>query len=55
LQDDFLKPEQQLKSPVIVKMNPDDIKKGRNFVYVGIYAGDKLVTKVKTTFVGPIL
>ncbi len=55
LQEAVLQPEQHLKSPVIVKMNPDDIKKGRNFVYVGIYAGDKLVTKVKTTFVGPIL
>jgi 5-formyltetrahydrofolate cyclo-ligase len=55
LQDAVLEPEQHLKSPVIVKMNPEDIKKGRNFVYVGIYAGDKLVTKVKTTFIGPIL
>lgn len=55
LQDAVLEPEKHLKSAVIVKMNPEDIKKGRNFVYVGIYAGDKLVTKVKTTFVGPIL
>jgi cytochrome c oxidase accessory protein FixG len=55
LQNAVLEPEKHLRAAVIVKMNPEDIKKGRNFLYVGIYAGDKLVTKVKTTFIGPIL
>jgi cytochrome c oxidase accessory protein FixG len=55
LQNAVLEPEKHLRAAVIVKMDPEDIKKGRNFLYVGIYAGDKLVTKVKTTFIGPIL
>jgi cytochrome c oxidase accessory protein FixG len=42
------------KGTVFVKLPSDQLKSGKNNIVIGVYAGDKLITKVKTTFFGPI-
>lgn len=39
---------------IFIKMPKDKIESGKNKLVIGVYSGDKLITKVKTTFFGPI-
>lgn len=39
---------------VFIKLPKDLVKSGKNDIIVGVYHGDKLITKVKTSFFGPI-
>lgn len=39
---------------VFIKLPKELVKSGKNDILVGVYHGDKLITKVKTSFFGPI-
>jgi cytochrome c oxidase accessory protein FixG len=39
---------------IFIKMPKDKLEGGKNNLVIGVYSGDKLITKVKTTFFGPM-
>ena len=39
---------------IFIKIPKDQLEGGKNNIVIGVYAGDKLITKVKTTFFGPM-
>lgn len=42
------------KGTVFIKIPGDNLKSGKNNIVIGIYSDGKLITKVKTTFFGPV-
>mgnify|MGYP002619813190 CR=1 FL=1 len=55
VKDMTLLPEKHMRERFLIKMDPDDIKKGKNELYIGVYGNGELITTVRTTFVGPLL
>ena len=39
---------------VFIKIPKDKLEGGKNTILIGVYADGKLITKVKTTFFGPM-
>lgn len=50
-----LKPEQHMRERFLIKMDYSDISPGRNELYIGVYGNGELISRVRTTFVGPLL
>ena len=42
------------KGTIFIKIPSDNLVSGKNNILIGVYSEDKLITKVKTTFFGPI-
>ncbi len=42
------------KGTLFIKIPADKLKSGKNNIVIGVYSDGKLITKVKTTFFGPI-
>ncbi|MCZ2102309.1 MAG: 4Fe-4S binding protein [Chitinophagales bacterium] len=42
------------KGTVFIKIPAESLHSGKNNIVIGVYSDDKLITKVKTTFFGPI-
>lgn len=42
------------KGTIFIKIPADNLVSGKNNILIGVYSEDKLITKVKTTFFGPI-
>ena len=52
--DIVLKSQQIVETKFLVLLDKDDIKKMNTPIEIGVYDGDKLIKKVKTSFLGPI-
>jgi cytochrome c oxidase accessory protein FixG len=50
-----LLPEKHMRERFLIRMDPDEIKKGKNELYIGVFGNGELITKTRTTFVGPLL
>lgn len=50
-----LLPEKHMRERFLIRMDPDEIKKGKNELYIGVFGNGELITKARTTFVGPLL
>lgn len=55
VKDMVLLPEKHMRERFLIKMNQDDVKKGKNELIIGIYGNGELITKARTTFIGPLL
>ena len=52
--DIVLKSQQIVETKFLVLLDKDDIKKMNTPIEIGVYDGDKLIKKVKTSFLGPV-
>ena len=52
--DIVLKSQQIVETKFLVLLEKDDIKKMNTPIEIGVYDGDKLIKKVKTSFLGPV-
>lgn len=55
VKDMVLLPEKHMRERFLIKMDQDDVKKGKNELIIGIYGNGELITKARTTFIGPLL
>lgn len=55
VKDMVLLPEKHMRERFLIRMNQDDVKKGKNELIIGIYGNGELITKARTTFIGPLL
>jgi cytochrome c oxidase accessory protein FixG len=55
VKDLLLLPEQHLRERFLIKMESSEIKKGKNELYIGVYGDGELISRVRTTFIGPML
>lgn len=52
--DITLKSQQIVETKFLVLLDKDDIKKMNTPIEIGVYDGDKLIKKIKTSFLGPV-
>ena len=52
--DIVLKSQEIVETKFLVLLDKDDIKKMNTPIEIGVYDGDKLIKKVKTSFLGPV-
>lgn len=50
----FIEKNDKKDGAVFIKLPKQQVKSGKNEITVGVYHGEKLITKVKTSFFGPI-
>ncbi len=50
----ILEKNEKKDGAVFIKLPKEQVKSGKNEIEIGVYHGDELITKVKTSFFGPI-